>query len=318
MSRMAALTVVSLAMSSNVADLRAGVGLTVVVAGPDFYCLFDASCAVSATTTSSTFTIPGMAGQGVLHTRTFAASAGSPAEGSYGYEYQIDLSGVTGTTGLNCIDAMRIKVGAPLATLDYDGDGTVGDQVYLAGPIGGNNIVSIATREGSYVTFSFIGNVVCPGPPVGDTTVVFGVVASGPPMSVLAELQPFVGGSILTGARAPNLIPTASFKLTLLYDTIATLPPGGIIAPVPQAGEGRRRAMLNAVNTALRHLENGNALPAVQSLTRLLSLTDGDADDWVQDDPDTRVNEQTNLLQIIQEIIEMLVEDGRSDRAAAP
>jgi hypothetical protein len=176
----------------------------------------------------------------------------------------------------------------------------------MVGPVGGNNVVTSATREGPYVSFSFLGNFVCPGPPAGDTTVTFGIIGSGPPMSVLAELQPFVGGSILTGARAPNLIPVASFKLTLLYDTIATLPPGGIVAPAPNAAEGRRGSMLNLVNAALAFVEDESTLPAVQLLRRLQSLTDGGDDDWVRDDPTTRVDEQTNLLQIIQEIVDLL------------
>jgi hypothetical protein len=52
-----------------------------------------------------------------LATRTFAASPGSSSEGSYGYEYRTDLANVTGTTGLNCIDAFphqaRCAVGDP-------------------------------------------------------------------------------------------------------------------------------------------------------------------------------------------------------------
>jgi hypothetical protein len=54
-------------------------------------------------------------------------------------------------------------------------------------------------------------------------------------------------------------------------------------------------------------------LPAVQLLERLLELTDGDADDWVQDDPETRgVDERLNLYGIIQELIEMLQRDPES------
>ena len=309
LNRIASLLAVSLVLSSNVADLRAGVTLNVVIAGPDFLCLFDASCSVTPVETTSTFTVPGMVGTGVLYTRTFAASAGSPAAGSFAYEYELDLSGVEGTSGLNCIRTVTIKLGAPLATLDYDGDGVTGDQVYVAGPVGDKNFVTQAERNGPFVTFDFIGNLVCPGPPTGDTTVRFGVLAGGPPRGVLADLESF-DGVIQAGARGPNLALAALFKLTLLYDTIVTLPPGGIIAPTLNAGEGRRSAMLNLASAALRLIEEDNFLPAVQHLERLLSLTDGGADDWVQDDVQTRVNEPTNLLQIIQEILDSL-EDPR-------
>ena len=309
LNRIALLAAVSLVLTANVADLRAGVTLKVVIAGPDFLCLFDASCSVTPIETTSTFTVPGMVGEGVLYTRTFAASAGSPAAGSFAYEYELDLSGVEGTSSLNCIRTVTIKLGAPLATLDYNGDGVSGDQVYIAGPIGDKNFVTQAERNGPFVTFDFIGNLVCPGPPAGDTTVRFGVLAGGPPRTVLANLESF-DGIIQTGARAPNLFLAALFKLTLLYDTIATLPPGGIVAPTLNAGEGRRGAMLNLVNASLRLIEEDNFLPAVQHLERLLSLTDGGTDDWVQDDPQTRVDEPGNLLQIIQDLLDSL-EDPR-------
>jgi hypothetical protein len=137
------------------------------------------------------------------------------------------------------------------------------------------------------------------------------VVAGAPPRSVLADLQTEDGGLIQTGARAPNL--SLKFSFTLLYDTIVTLPPNGFIAPTANAGEGRRESMLNRVNAALALAEGGNVLPAVQLLERLLELTDGDADDWVQDDPETRgVDERLNLYGIIQELIEMLQRDPES------
>ena len=83
LSRATALALATSVLSLNVADLRAGVTLKVEVAGSGFLCLFDASCSVTPTETTSTFTIPGMVGQGILFTRTFAASPGSAASGSY-------------------------------------------------------------------------------------------------------------------------------------------------------------------------------------------------------------------------------------------
>ena len=308
-TRLAPLALVLMMLSLNVAVVRAGQELNLTLVGSSFYCLVDPSCTVTGTETMSTFTLPGTVGEGVLYTRTFAASPGSPAEGAYGYEYRIDLANVDSVTTYNCINTFRIKLGAPLSILDYNGDGVAGDQVYMFFE-GGKIPISSAVREGPFVTFKFFLSPLCPGPPAGQTSVVFGVLASGPPKSVLADLQAFEG-VVQAAARAPNLTGKASFKFTLLYDTIATLPPNGFIAPSLNAGEGRRQALLNRVNAALALAEDDNALPAVQLLERLLLLTDGDGDDWVQDDPATRVNEQMNLAVILNELIETLQDSRR-------
>ena len=300
--RALSLILLSGAMLSTVADVRAAQPLKVTFGGSDVYCLFDPSCQVTSSVLATAFLLPNTNGSGILSTRTFAASPGSDAAGWWGYEYRIDLRGTDATTGLTCIDNLRVKLGTPLSALDYDGDGTTGDQVYQLALdfIGDNTIVTSAEQDGVYVTFHF-GVPVCAGAPVGDVSTVIGVLASGPPIDVVADLETESGDVIHVGARGPNLALSASYKLTLLYDNVVALPPGGFIAPTMNAAEGRRQAMLNRIAAASRLVENGRNLPAVQLVERLASLADGGPDDWVQDDPSTPMDERIHLLQMIQE-----------------
>ena len=73
---------------------------------------------------------------------------------------------------------------------------------------------------------------------------------------------------------------------------------GGLLSPLLES------------RMAMEHVEEDRFLPAVQLLHQLLLVTDSDGDDWVQDDPQTTVHEQMNLLQIIEEAIEALEEAG--------
>lgn len=306
-ARLVLLTCATLLLFVHAADLRAPQALKLTMTGPTFYCLFDASCNVTATETASTFTQPGMNGQGVLYTRTYAASPGSPAAGHYGYEYRIAFQNVTGYAAANCIMGVRIKLGSPLSTLDFNGDGSA-DQVFQIF-VGGGYLFSHATQDGSFITFDFDPPAapMCPGVP-GNTSVWFGVIASQPPRSVLATIETFGGDFLQVGARAPNL---GIFKLAPLYVAIARFPPSAFVAPSLNAAEGRRRAMLNIATTALRHLEEDNVLPALELLQRLVLVTDGDADDWIQDAPQTEVNEQMELYNILQDLIETLDQSRR-------
>lgn len=258
---------------------------------------------------SSKFTIPGTAGEGELLVFVGSTEPGSVGDGRYDYEYHLLLGNVSGNGG--CIEAMSIKLGT-LETFDLDGDGTSGEQVYLRFPSPDPHyrVPVLATRNGPFVRFWFYGKGVCPR----DNSVAIGVLAPSPPIVTLVELEGSFDGSLQVGGLTPNLLPKLKYRFTLLYDTIATLPPGGFIAPPSmKAGEGYRRAMLNDVNAALEHAEEGRILPAVQLLQHLLLRTDGDGDDWVQDDPETRENEQTNLALILSELIEELADRDTED-----
>jgi hypothetical protein len=289
--------------------VEAAQALAIVQVNLDVYCLFSPTCAVVRTTTQSTFVLPGQAGTGVLSTSTFTGAPGSAAEGFSGYEYRIDLSGVVGITGLNCVNSLRIKWGTPTFLLDYDGDGTTGERAYVVSSGAPGSVgPSLAVKEGPFVTF-FFDPAVCPGaaPGEGDASFPIGMVTGAAPQGVLAELTPDFGGIVQVGARAPTPSPKLRFKDTLLYETVLALPPGALVGSTPQAQEGHRRAMLNEVSAALALADDGHELAAVQLLERLLARMDGAPPDWVQDDPGTREDERALLHELVQGVIQGLI-----------
>ena len=59
--------------------------------------------------------------------------SGKSREGAYGgLGNRIDLANVDSVTTYNCINTFRIKLGAPLSILDYNGDGVPGDQADMS------------------------------------------------------------------------------------------------------------------------------------------------------------------------------------------
>lgn len=286
--------------------------LKIVQVDQNVHCMFDPTCNVVATTTVSTFTVPGMSGTGSLYTTTFQTSPASPAAGYNGFEYRIDLQNVVGITGIKCIGSMRIALGSQPIFLDLNGDGIIADQIYVISTGGLGTIApTLAAKDGPFVTFYFDPQICGGGSPgTGDSSFVFGALAAGFPRGVLADLQVFGGSLIETGAQAPNLANKLEFQFSLLYSTIVKLNNAAFVAPTPKAAEGKRQTMLNETNAALTLARNGNVLPAVQKLQRLLLLTDGQGSDWVRDDPTTRIDERENLFDVIQETIRMLQQPG--------
>jgi hypothetical protein len=267
--------------------------LQIVEAGPDLYCLFSSECTVTRTNTQAMFALEDTAGYGVLHTSTFKAAPGSPADGWWGYEYQIDLGGVESILALNCIDAMRLPVGGASVLFDLDGNGTPGEQVYLVGD--GAPGPTFALRDHADVTFFF-------DPPVcaGQASVTIGVVVARPPHGVLADLQPEQGIVVQVGVRAPEYGQTVLFnKFTGFYMVVAVLPPGSISAP-PKDQEARRQVMLDQIGEALALTELGNTQAALRILESLRTRMDGVGQDWVQGD------KREHALVVLDDLIDAL------------
>jgi len=76
--------------------------VVVNVSAPAINCVFNTNCVVEVEDTLSPITLPGGIGIGFLQTRTFEGGPGSPAEGLFGYEYRIDLRGITPTNVVPC------------------------------------------------------------------------------------------------------------------------------------------------------------------------------------------------------------------------
>ena len=72
------------------------------VAAPEINCLFSPTCTLVVSDTLSPLTLTGTSGSGVLQTRVFVGEPGSPGAGVYGYEFRIDLEGITATNVPPC------------------------------------------------------------------------------------------------------------------------------------------------------------------------------------------------------------------------
>jgi hypothetical protein len=75
----------------------------VEVAAPEINCLFSPTCTLLVSDTLSALTLTGTSGSGILQSRVFVGEAGSPGAGIYGYEYRIDLTGITATNAPPCV-----------------------------------------------------------------------------------------------------------------------------------------------------------------------------------------------------------------------
>ncbi|HWQ68345.1 MAG TPA: hypothetical protein VN494_00080 [Patescibacteria group bacterium] len=184
-----------------------GCALKVVdVSAPAINCVFDPSCTVTVTDSTAPIPIPA-GGTNFLQSRTFTGKAGAPANGLYGYEYRIDLRNAVGITYIPCLSAMTLEFGPVVSTLDYNGDGEAGDQVYVVtgGGLGSVGLAS-AIQSGNTITFNFAAPVCAGGSPgSGQSTYFFGLVSAQSPRSVTATVKETTGPSYDVPVRAPQI-----------------------------------------------------------------------------------------------------------------
>jgi hypothetical protein len=190
------------------ASTARGLPLTVVnVSAPPINCIFDASCTILVNDTTAPINLPG-SGSGFFQSRTFRGLPGSAAAGLYAYEYRVDLRNAVGILNIDCVSAVTINFGPFLSTLDFNGDGTTNDQVFVVtgGGIGSVGIAS-AERVGNNITFTF-SSPVCAGghPGAGQSSFFWGLVSSRPPRFVAASISHTSGLALNIQGRAPNYL----------------------------------------------------------------------------------------------------------------
>ena len=183
-----------------------GVPLSVVqVSAPPINCIFDPSCTVVVNDTTAPIILPGSTGQGFLQSRTYRGAPGSPAAGLYAYLYRVDLRNLAGLTNIACVKSVTINFGPVISTLDYNGDHTTGDQVFVitGGGIGSIGIAS-ANQVGGNITFNF-SSPVCDGssPGAGQSSFFWGLVSARQPRFVSATISQSSGPALHVQARAP-------------------------------------------------------------------------------------------------------------------
>lgn len=161
-------------------------------------CLLSANCVVNSTLTNSTFTLTGVAGNGVLHTRTAAVTAGVAA-GETIYAYRVDMTAArqSATGGSVCVKNMTINFGpdSPLAYIPATAaNGAISGDVFVISSGGPGTVgLASATRNGNAITFVF-STPICPTMPAithvaaGTSSFLFGLAAPTAPKAGVALL----------------------------------------------------------------------------------------------------------------------------------
>lgn len=215
---------------------RAEVLRTVEVSAPAINCLFDPTCRIEVTDSTETLSIDA-GGPRFLQSRTFKGKAGSPAAGLYIYEYRIDLRRAEGILHIPCIDSLSIDFNSIVRTLDLDGNGNRGDEVFVIsrGALGSIGLAS-AEKSGNKITFNFSAPV-CAGGRQGEgaSTFFFGLVSTHAPVQSTATLLESTGRISKVYARTPR-------QKDPLHDEIQK----GVLVekPIPLPGSGERAANL--------------------------------------------------------------------------
>jgi hypothetical protein len=177
------------------------------VSAPPINCVFDASCTVVVNDTTAPINLPG-SGTGFFQSRTFRGLPGSPAAGRYAYEYRVDMRNAVGITNIGCVTGVTINFGPVVSTLDFNGDGTAGDQVFVVTG-GGLGTIGIASAEkvGNNITFTFSSPVCAGGSPgAGQSSFFWGLVSANKPRFVVANVTHTSGPALAIQARAPQFL----------------------------------------------------------------------------------------------------------------
>jgi hypothetical protein len=185
---------------------QAGPLSVVNVSAPPINCVFDPSCTVVVNDTTAPISLPGSSGPGFLQSRTYRGLPGSPAAGLYAYLYRVDLRNAAGILNIACVNSVTINFGPVVSTLDFNGDHTTGDQVFVitGGGIGSVGIAS-ANQVGGQITFNF-SSPVCDGssPGNGQSSFFWGLVSTRQPRFISATVNQSSGPALNVQARAPN------------------------------------------------------------------------------------------------------------------
>lgn len=196
---------ISLALAAGLALAPAAAAqpLTIVTVGaPQINCLFSTSCSVTVSDHAAPFLSTGF-----LQSRTFQGQPGSPAAGKWVYEYRVDLTSVVGLAAIPQVTSLSVPFPAPIAAMDYNGDRTALDQVFVV-TTGGLGAVgpSSAVLMGDTIHFAFLPGINgggSPGP-AGQSSFFFGLVTDAPPTAVMARIEANVAPGTFLSARAPQ------------------------------------------------------------------------------------------------------------------
>jgi hypothetical protein len=179
---------------------------TIDLSSPALRCVFATNkrCNLNGTTTVGAIPIPGIGGSAVLHSLTFPADPDSPAAGTTGYEFRLDLSQATAGPTKVCVTRLALDVG-PLRRLPYMGRADLFDVFVINTRASGFVGLASAERAGPAITFTF-AKPVCPGAgsDKGESSFFFGFAAAELPREINARVEFDSGKTVQVPARAPG------------------------------------------------------------------------------------------------------------------
>lgn len=153
-------------------------------------CIFNAECKFDLDRADEEIPLPA-AGKSFLKTLMLTGKKGSPAAGMYGYIYQVDLYLAVAALNVPCVTSLTVDFGDVVNTLDYNGDGQTGDEVFVIFSRASEGDVGLASarKKGRNIIFKF-KSPVCTGsrPESGQRSLYFGLVSGNPPRPVTAIL----------------------------------------------------------------------------------------------------------------------------------
>ncbi len=167
-----------------------------------------------------------------------------------------------------CIESFQIRAGPAVSMLVTGTNGVLGTGQVFVVTSGGTGTVGVASvqQTGTVLTVNF-ASPICPG----SSSLFFGIVSSNAPNTEAARLLLNSGRSVIAGALAPSLagLPI-NCDFSALSNAIAQLGNKDLLAPNSHAREGRRGALLDAVNEATQLARQGNlkgVLDALEGIT---------------------------------------------------
>ena len=172
------------------------------VAAPAINCVFSTSCSVRVKDMKENFALSG-GGKGVLQTRTFKGTDGSPADGLFAYEYRLDLTEAVATKA-SCVDWISLSFGPVVSTLDFGADARP-DQVFVIAK-GGSGSIGLASAIQIRGTIRFrFRSPVCSGTEKGKgaSTFFWGLVSTSDPENITALIHETGGATRVVKTRSP-------------------------------------------------------------------------------------------------------------------
>ncbi len=228
---------------------------SVQVSAPAINCLFDPTCRIEVDDSIETLSI-GARGPRFLQSRTFRGKRGSPAAGLWMYQYRIDLRNAEGILHMPCIDSLSLDSGSIVGTLDLDGDGKRGDDVFVVtrGGVGSIGLAS-AEKSGRTITFHFNASVCAGGRPgEGASTFFFGLISTHAPVQTTATILESTGRMSKVHARTPR-------QKDPLGDEISPDVPVKKPIPIPMSNDAPEVNFDESTKVPKRAKSNDGSLP---------------------------------------------------------